>query len=222
MNRFGCLCSRRDLTTQLIGPFKRKRQVWNFVGALPSSGLFFGRKKSWLVRYDHLEVDWARGCSQVFSDRVKGDQVTREVVRDMFFLSLCLLNAKCYGVWHATYLGYPWMFLFVAVSVDRSAWCCLLATYHATPWDESSVTVVFEEVLSDVLGHGQVSSNMQLVLAGCRKPQGWLNYGKFDEWIEPHGCAFFVLKNVHPWQLGWNSPKSCTLQNKKYIQLCIS
>ena len=113
-------------------------------------------------------------------------------------------------------------FCFVAVSVDRSAWCCLLATYHATPWDESSVTVVFEEVLSDVLGHGQVSSNMQLVLAGCRKPQGWLNYGKFDEWIEPHGCAFFVLKNVHPWQLGWNSPKSCTLQNKKYIQLCIS
>lgn len=45
------------------------------------------------------------------------------------------------------------------------------------------------------------------MLAGCRKPQGWLNYGKFDEWIEPHGCAFFVLKNIHPWQLGWNSAK---------------
>lgn len=161
MNRFGCLCSRRDLTTQLIGPFKKKQGSVGFCGGPSLKWPFLWQKKSWLVRYDHFEVDWARECSQVFADRVKGDQVTREVVRDMFFLSLFLLNATCYGVWHITYLGYPWMFLLVAVSVDRSTWSCLLATYHATPWDESSVTVVFEEVPSDVLGHGQVRSNMQ-------------------------------------------------------------
>lgn len=160
MNRFGCLCSLRSNNPN-FRPIEKKQGSVGFCGGPSIKWPFLWQKKSWLVRYDHLEVDWARECSQVFSDRVKGDQVTREVVRDMFFLSLFLLNAKCYGVWHITYLGYPWMFLLVAVSVDRSTWSCLLATHHATPWDESWVTVVFEEVPSDVLGHGQVSSNMQ-------------------------------------------------------------